>query len=231
MSVKYIEINKRTIYTFDTDTGAIKRIKPDEKIIYDPKTSVNVYSNQLDLINDIRTRAGADPIKSDGSRLTVPVTPNANYRLVDSNSLPLDAKPKANAVVIEPKLLGQNLKYPQNMNTNQVHVQFNSYDFSDVAKTNDTYSLLAGNLKLKSKFYTEVIAVQENQIPYAKDTIKIYAPQNIDVSYGANWSDQAKLSYFGNQITDKTNNPFSYFALVSVVSELVGMLNSLVKDP
>lgn len=202
MGLKSIEgtdnLGTFTSYSIDTDTGEIKQTKPSELIIYNPKILAQPAPGSLNLINNIRLKAGLTAIDGQGNPSKTVVNPDEGFNyLKDSAKETVKVK-----VSFEPKLKSQNLKYPYNMNLNQVYIEFNSYDFADVRKTNEAYNILNDiATDIASRILTFVTGL-ENVLPYSKDTIKIYAPQKIETSYSANWSDQAKLSIFGSQVTN-----------------------------
>ena len=113
------------------------------------------------------------------------------------------------------------------MNLNQVYIEFKSYDFSEVSATNEAYNVLAGgNLRLKIQQEALKLFSFSNTpkvAAYNTDNIQIYAPQDINTEYGANWG-EASLSLFGNQAS--TNNPlanFEFSAANTLTSTLGGM--------
>ena len=203
-------------YQINKDTGEIKQTEPSERVIYrknkdgEPDTIANDVPNATEIIRLVRARAGGGGIFTETE--VQRIDPNAEKKLF----------PKIEAD-FSPKLKSQNLKYPKDMNLNQVYIEFKSYDFSDVSETNEAYSVLAGGgLRLKiQQEALKLFSVSDTPIvkAYNKDSIQIYAPQDINTEYGANWG-EASLSLFGNQAS--TNNP-----LTNLVSSSAGTATSI----
>lgn len=216
--VRFPKDNPTAIYEYFSDTGEIRQITPTELVIYkknEPgtlpyKANLPNVDEIIDLV--IQTVNGNKD-------------PDAEKRLFPENKNP-SIFPKIE-VDFSAKLKSQNLKYPKDMNLNQVYIEFKSYDFSEVSETNEAYNVLAGGdlrlriqqeaLKLYSFSNTPIVS------GYNTDRIQIYAPQDINTEYGANWG-EASLSLFGNQAS--TNNPLANYAFSSnntLTSTLGGM--------
>ena len=182
-------------YEYFSETGEIRQIIPEERVIYK------------------NNGPGNPPTKA----------PNADQiqRYIFTNVLGegriegTDAEKKLFPKIqvdFSPKLKSQNLKYPKDMNLNQVYIEFKSYDFSEVSETNEAYNVFAGG-DLRLKIQQEALKLFSfSNTPevkaYNKDSIQIYAPQDINTEYGANWG-EASLSLFGNQAS--TDNPIANY--------------------
>ena len=114
------------------------------------------------------------------------------------------------------------------MNLNQVYIEFKSYDFSEVSETNEAYNVFAGgDLRLKiQQEALKLFSVSDTPIvkAYNKDSIQIYAPQDINTEYGANWG-EASLSLFGNQAS--INNPLNLLTTANLAFSSAGTATSI----
>ena len=209
MTLKTVSLGDSRKYTIDSDTGEINQTDPEKILIYKNNgpgklpTIGNVPGVSL-IILSVRTQA-----EKEGEII---FNPNNDKKLF----------PKIQ-VDFSPKLKSQNLKYPKDMNLNQVYIEFKSYDFSEVSETNEAYNVFAGG-DLRLKIQQEALKLfSVSDTPevkaYNKDSIQIYAPQDINTEYGANWG-EASLSLFGNQAS--TNNP-----LTNLVSSSAGTATSI----
>jgi hypothetical protein len=207
-------------YQINKDTGEIKQTEPSERVIYrknkdgEPDTIANDVPNATEIIRLVRARAGGGGIFTE-----------TEVQRIDPNAVkPTFPKIEAD---FSAKLKSQNLKYPKDMNLNQVYIEFKSYDFSDVSETKEAYSVFAGG-ELKLKIQQEALKLFSFSntpmvVAYNKDRIQIYAPQDINTEYGANWG-EASLSLFGNQAS--TNNPLVNF-LGSAPSSAMNILGGM----
>lgn len=82
------------------------------------------------------------------------------------------------------------LSYPKDLQTkNQTYVEFKSYDFKVLQSTQDVYGIVGPISANIFEFLNKAGNAQLNADvkPYPSDSIKLYVPPSINVSYGANW--------------------------------------------
>jgi hypothetical protein len=174
MAIKFVNYSG-TAYTIDTNSG---------KIIPSPDAITE---------NIIRAQVGLSELDTNGNHLLTPIAPIQNLTTGTASILNSLFDPTLSS--IQNTLSSTNYSYPSNLGenkSNQTYIQFKSFDFSDIQKSNEIYKTSSFGDANISDFAQKAISLTSSIQPYSKDIIKLYVPPSINVSYGANWG-QASL--------------------------------------
>jgi hypothetical protein len=189
-------------YNVKASDGSIYNAKSPNGLFYQGGTPVT-DPDKLTLINNILNEAGLAPIDASGNHSgaapnptnnpqpagTTPTTPNSN----NSDKKYGNILPNT----ITDRLSSTSLSYPKNLGTTQTYLQFKSFDYSTIQQSPGVYGVGSGIVGDISKQLITSASQSVEKQTYNTDTINLYAPPGINISYGANWG-SASLGLLGN---------------------------------